>query len=389
MRAAFVVMLSASVLAGASALTRAPARDNAGAELLRIRDSDIVFYERRVAADPEGAMDRMRLGGLLLERSRFTGDERELVRAESLARESLALRTAHNASAYRLLASALMGQHRFVEALEASEQAIAADPDAAGARAMRGELLLELGRYPSADSVFGALAVRRTDPAVIARYARWLEIRGHSGEARELLERAREDAAREGAALDQLAWFDLRLGDLAFRYGDFGRAHEHLSRGLGAFPGDWRLLALGARLELAEGRPTRAIVYGDSSLALHLDPATLAVTGDAWLSLGDSAQAESYFTALEHAAGSAPRGGYHRAWYLALLDHDRRVPEVLEAVTRDLTTRTDVYGWDLFAWALHKSGRQNEARIAIEHALATGCKDPQILAHARAIMEAP
>jgi len=387
MRAAFIVILSASALAGASALTRAPARDNAGPELLRIRDSDIVFYERRVAADPQGAMDRMRLGSLLLERSRFTGDERELLRAEALARESLALRTAHNAAAYRLLASALLGEHRFVEALEASEEAIAADPEAVGARAMRGEILLELGRYPAADSVFGSLAVQRTDPAVIARYARWEEIRGRSGAARLLLERARSDAAREGAAIDQLAWFDLRLGDLAFRYRDFDQAREHMARGLAAFPGDWRLLALGARLALAEGHPRRAITYGDSSLALHLDPATLAVTGDAWLALGDSVQAESYFNALEHAAGSAPRGGFHRAWYLALLDHDRRVPEVLNAVTRDLATRTDVYGWDLLAWALHKSGRESEARTAIERAIATGCQDPQILAHARAIME--
>jgi len=61
MRAALIVILSASALAGASALTRAPARDNAGPELLRIRDSDIVFYERRVAADRQGAGQCLRL----------------------------------------------------------------------------------------------------------------------------------------------------------------------------------------------------------------------------------------------------------------------------------------------------------------------------------------
>jgi tetratricopeptide (TPR) repeat protein len=388
-RAGFIALLSASVLAVASALSRAPARDTAGAELIQIRDADIEFYERRVAADPQGAMDRMRLGGLLLERARYTGAEHELERAESLARESLALRTAHNAAAWRLLASALLGQHRFVEALAAAEELIAADPDAIGARAMRGEILLELGRYISADSVFGALAVRRTDPAVGTRYARWMEIRGRAGEARALLERARRDAEEGGAPLDHLAWFDLRLGELAFRYGNFSLAREYLAQGLRAFPSDWRLLALAARIELAESRPSRAVAFGDSSLAVHMDPSTLATVGDAWLELGDSVQAESYFKALESAAGSAPRGGFHRAWYLALLDHDRRVPEVLEAVKRDLASRSDVYGWDLLAWALHKSGRSADARVAIVRALASGTRDPLVMAHARAILEAP
>ena len=384
-----VVLTVASAAVAASAVTRSPAvARTAGAELLRIRGADIEFYERRVAADPQGALDRMRLGSLLVEQSRYTGDERGLIRAESLARESLALRTAHNAGALRLLASALLGQHRFTEALEASEELLAADPESSGARAMRGEILLELGRYPAADSVFGSLAVRRTDPAVSVRYARWLEIRGHAGEARRLLEEARTEAARGGAGADQLAWFDLRLGDLAFRYGNRAEAGKRASQGLAVFPEDWRFLALAARVALAGHRAKRAITLGDSSLALHLDPATLATVGDAWLAAGDSAQAESYFKALEAAAGSAPSGGFHRAWYLALLDHQRRVNQVLEAVTQEIAVRPDVYGWDLLAWARYHDGQVQAARAAVDSALAVGTMDPQVLAHARAIREA-
>ncbi|HKP29820.1 MAG TPA: tetratricopeptide repeat protein [Gemmatimonadales bacterium] len=372
----------------ASARSRSPARAGAaGAELLRIREADIAFYARRVVADRQGALDRTRLGALLLEQSRYTGDERALIRAESLARESLALRTAHNAGAWRLLVSALLGQHRFTAALEASEQLLAIDPDSPGARATRGEILLELGRYQAADSVFGSLAIRRNDPAVSPRYARWLEIRGHGGEARRLLEQSRDDATRGGASADQLAWFDLRLGDLAFRYGKRVEALDHVERGLAVFPGDWRFLALAARIELARHRAKRAITLGDSSLALHLDPATLATVGDAWLAEGDSAQADSYFKALEGASGTAPSGGFHRAWYLALLDHNQRVPMVLQALTREITARPDAYGWDLLAWARYRAGQIPAAREAIDSALAIGTGDPLILGHARAIRE--
>src|SRR6185369_17393525 len=111
---------------------------------------------------------------------------------------------------------------------------------------------------------------------------------------------------------------------------------------------------------------------------------TLALVGDAWRRRGNSTQAEQYYRALE-AAAQGPRGGFHRAWYLALLDHDRRVPEVLAAVTRDLETRRDVYGYDLLAWALFKSHRIPEAQATMRSALAWGTEDPLLHDHARAI----
>ena len=201
-------------------------------------------------------MDRMRLGGLLLERARYTGDERDLARAESLARESLALRTAHNASACRLLAVGAPGSAPLRRGAGGGRGTRSPRTPMPSVRARSGaRSCSSWAAIAAADSVFGALAVRRTDPAVSARYARWLEIRGHAGDARELLERARRGRrARRGASLDQLAWFDLRLGDLALSLRQLPLARQHAERGLSdAFPGDWRLLALAARIELADG----------------------------------------------------------------------------------------------------------------------------------------
>ena len=149
-------------------------------------------------------------------------------------------------------------------------------------------------------------------------------------------------------------------------------------------PDDWRLLAARARLALATRNFNLAVALGDSSLARHLDPATHAAVGDAWLARGDTTVAEDYYRAME-AATRAPRGGFHRAWYLALLDHGRRIPEILAAVQTDLESRKDVYGYDLLAWALFKSGRRAEAGQAMAAALAWGSEDPQLLAHAAAI----
>ena len=75
-------------------------------------------------------------------------------------------------------------------------------------------------------------------------------------------------------------------------------------------------------------------------------------------------------------------GPYHRAWSLFLLDHDREVPRVLGNVEAELRTRRDIYGYDLLAWALHKSGRDAEARAPMARALSLGTRDAMLYFHA-------
>ena len=76
---------------------------------------------------------------------------------------------------------------------------------------------------------------------------------------------------------------------------------------------------------------------------------------------------------------------YHRAWSLFLLDHGRRVSEVLAKAQEELHTRQDIYGYDVVAWALHASGRDREAREAMNHALALGTQDAMLFYHAAVI----
>ncbi len=115
------------------------------------RDADLEFYRARAMRDPTGAMDELRLAALHLQRARERGTPADLEQAEASARRSLANRTAHNGEAYRALALALVGQHRFDEARAAAESLLATDPSAVSARSLLGEILLELGEYPAAD----------------------------------------------------------------------------------------------------------------------------------------------------------------------------------------------------------------------------------------------
>lgn len=348
----------------------------------RIAESNITFYEARVARDPYGARDRVRLAALYLARARELGSEPDLRRAEALARESRRIRSRRNPDAASVLAGTLMAQHRFSEAEAIMREAIADDPEDIVARATLGEIALELGRYPEADSLFGSVALRREDPSIGPRYARWLELHGRSGEARALLERVR--ARLDGGFRvppQQLAWIDLRLGELAARNGRPDLAERAFRRGLALVPGDPALLTTLARLRGYDGDWNSAVALAEEALEVRFDPAILALLAEGYQALGDTMRAEDFVGAMSVAVSQQP-GGFHRGWALFLLDHGGNPAELLIRAEAEHQMRHDVYGHDLMAWALYRTGDSEAARAYADSALVLGTRDATLYYHA-------
>jgi tetratricopeptide (TPR) repeat protein len=226
------------------------------------------------------------------------------------------------------------------------------------------------------------LLTSRGDLAVAPRYARGEELRGRPAEARRLLREARDEASRRhGMPAAQIAWFHWRLGDLALRQGRLREAETELEAGLAAAPDDHRLLEALARAAAARGRWSEAIEYGERAIARTLDPATLGLLYQLYAASGDSAKAEEYYRAMSITVLGQPET-FHRLWGLFLLDRGREVPTVRARAEREIEVRRDVYGWDLLAWALYRSGRPSEAREKMRHALALGTRDASLFYHA-------
>ena len=203
-----------------------------------------------------------------------------------------------------------------------------------------------------------------------------------------MLTAARDDAmSRRDVASETKAWFNLRVADLELRAGRFNAAESALRAGLAIEPDDPRLFAAMARLAAARRDPRHVITWGERAIGLQLDPATLGLVGDAYAALGDTAKSTEYFHTLEVAVSAQP-GAYHRAWSLYLLDHDLRVDEVLRKAQDELVDRKDIYGYDLVAWALHKSGREQDAATMMRQALKLNTPDPLLERHAAEISRA-
>jgi tetratricopeptide (TPR) repeat protein len=383
-----VIAIAAAVVAVASRPTEVTAKDTTPMPTeTEVRDADIEFWSKRADEDPHSAADRSRLALLLLQRGRETGNFEDFERAEAVARQSLALREAHNGATYSILASALLARHEFTGALAAAKELMAIDPEDPGHVALLAEIQLELGDYEAVKAHIPALRRTGNRPTVAARYARILELTGQLDAAERVLHGTIGRLKTVDPTPEQRAWFDYRLGEIALKRGRLDRADSLFHAGLATFPSDYRILGALGRLELARKQWRRAIDFGGSAIAIQLDPATLGAMSEAYAQLGDSVRAKEFAQAMRTSALSQP-GPIHRAWGLFLLDHDQEISTVLAKALGELTTRRDVYGYDLVAWALHKSGRDDEARTMMAKALAQGTEDATLSFHAGMIERA-
>ena len=346
------------------------------------RDRNIALFANAVKQDPASAGFHAQLALQYLQRGRETGSVSDVTLAEGEARASLALRTGNNGAAFATLAEALLEQHRFEEAGRVVRQLVAGNPDVPVYHAMLGEVELELGNYAEAKRAFDAIPREERSLVISTRLARLAEIQGDTASARVRLDRAAAVAMADGSMpTEQRAWFQLRVGDFQLRHGALVAADSALRRGLGISPEDYRLLGAMARLQAVQGRWESAIEYGDRSIAIVLDPATVGLVGDAYAALGDTAKAREYVRTMETAVRLQP-GAFHRAWSLFLLDHGLRISAVHQNVRAELRTRRDIYGHDLLGWALYKRGRFAEARAELAHAMAQGTQDAVLFYHA-------
>lgn len=345
------------------------------------RADQIRVWSVALAQDPVSALALGHLAALHLQRARETGNDADYLRAEEYARRSLGLRINRNGPTFVTLAAALVAQHRFQEAEQVAKDLVTFDATIPEYRSQLGEIEMELGHYDVARAYFDSLYSVRTNLSIAPRLARWAEMNGNTPYARSLLAAALADASTQrDLPREQTAWFHLRLGDIDMRNGRLRSARKLFENGLAIAPDDYRLLDAMSHLEAVTGNPGKAIDYGERGIAIKLDPATLGTIGDAYAAIGDKAKAEEYYRTMEVAVAGQP-GAYHRAWSLFLLDHGRRVPEVLANVRKEIETRTDVYGYDLLGWALHKEHRDADARAAMTEARRLGTRDATLFYH--------
>ncbi len=347
-------------------------------------DESIGRAQWMLARNPRDARAYYRLGDAYIQKARETGDAAYFDRAEQSLRNALAIHPEYGEAA-RHLAFALYSKHDFAGAVAEARRAIALSPRDGYAHGILGDAYQESGRYADAWRAYERMMELQPDFYAYSRRSGARSIRGDSDGAIADLERAIELGRAAGRERESVAWAQWQLATEHLARGDVARAEAQQLAALETYPDYHRALAGLGDVRAAQGRYDEAIALYRRARGHH---------PDARLRRRPRRSLRRRRRWRRGQEAIRPRR-VHRPAQLAqrrrstTASSPRSTPTTTSSSTRrstwrerELEVRTDVYAWDLLAWALYKNGRPAEAAAAMAQALALGTRDSRLYFHA-------
>ncbi len=370
----------------------------AGADRLSAQQSPtdrlIRSLQSRVKMYPQDYAGYDQLGAAYIQKGRETGDATYYELAKVSLGKSLDLvnNDPAAASAKTHMAVVAMAEHRFEDALQWAEDALALGSGDPSPWAIVGDAHTDLGQYEAAQATYGKLRDLNQEGRPLSgvsyerdsRLAYLRFIFGDPKSAVELMRNAIQTAMVLHMPAENIAWSDYQLGEICFKSGDLTGAEQAYQAGLAADPNSYRNLAGLAEVRTAQRRYQDAIDLDQRAIAAIPYPMFAASLYDLYLKVGRPADAEKQHDLIEFIGNLNPINQrlFYRDLALFYADHDMKLKESLELAQEELKVRQDIYTWDIMAWVLYKNGRVQEAEAAIAKALRMGTKDALLYFHA-------
>ena len=368
-----------------------------------------------VSAHPGEAGGYAGLGAAFFQRARETGDVEDYQLAEQALTHSLDLVSTDLSATAPLesMAEVCMGEHRFREALDYAQRALALGSGDISAFAIVGDAYADMGEYEKAGTAYsrlsgdsnsgivgnlhagqdaGASASAMPNPPADPReaYAQhtrtaYLQfIAGDTTAAIKGMETSIGEGVESHLPSENLAWLYYELGEFRLQAGEVQPAADAYLTALTIHPGDYRALAGLGKVRAQQGEYRQAVTLYQSAIAIVPMPMYVAELGDLLAKNGDVTGAEKQYKLVEYIGllGHINQVLHNRDLALFYADHDRNLGEALALAHKEFEVRSDIYTWDALAWALYKNGKLAEADEAMSHALRLGTRDPMLLFHA-------
>lgn len=388
-RIAAVGALTAALLAGGAVLyTRhsppeATSLSGGGAPAAAPVATDLPGAIRRLqqtlTATPTDWQSWAALGSAYVQQGRITADPTYYPKALGALQRSLRLDTAENFAAMTGMGALAAARHDFSGAVRWAEKAQHINAYNAQIYGVKGDALIELGRYPDGFRAIQRMADLRPDTSSLARASYVWELRGNLPRARYLLERALDDATSPA----DVAFCRYYLGELAWNAGDPRAASVQYGQGLRADPSYRPLLEGRAKTEAALGDTTAALRDYRMVTAVLPQPQYLIELGDLYASLGAKRDATATYTVVGAEEQLLRANGVNTDLELSLYDTDHGRPaEGLAKASAEWRRRHSILVADALAWALHANGRNREALGYSKRARALGMRNALFFFHA-------
>ena len=347
--------------------------------------AEIARLQALVATDPTDADAQRDLGFALLQRVRETADP-SLYAPAAEAFDTARRLAPDDAQVLAGIGGLQLGKHQFADALETGRQAVAMSPNLAAARAVVVDALVELGRYDDADAAAAEMLAVRADLSTLARVSYIAELHGKLDVALTAMQQA---AATAGLAPENVAFVDALLGNLLVATGDSRAAADAYARALTLVPAHAPSLAAEGRLAVGAGDLHGAMSLFQRAADILPLPEYVIALADAQQAAGRTDDAARNIKLARAEIQLFQASGVIVDVDLALFEADHGDPTAALAFAKEGYAATPtVRAADAMAWALHRLGRDTEAKKRSDEALRLGSRDPLLRYHAGAIAAA-
>lgn len=326
-----------------------------------------------------------RLASAYIRLARENGDFSLNSKADEAVNRALAIQP-DDLNALKLKTSLHLTFHRFPEALELAAGLIKENPNDAFLYGALTDADVELGNYEEAVKNVQKMVDLRPN---MSSYARVSHVRSLYGDTEGAIE-AMRIAAKIADPDDReaQAWCYVHLGNEFYKAGQYRPAEIQYETALKIFPDYYFALAGKGQARAAAGDYEMAVRFLKQAQDRVPLTETIIALGDLYQKTGDSDKAREQFTLVEIIEQKLGVTNDQRRLALFWADHDLKLDEALEAVSREHAIRRDVYTADIFAWCLYKKERFQEAKTAILEALRLKNKDARVFYHAGLIEKA-
>lgn len=376
------VVLAASI-ATAAAQTLRPNALLAGADTPAQRK--IALAQAAIARNPKHAQAHADLALALTQRARETADPVYYQQAEAAVQAALAI-TPDHFEARKVRAWALLGQHRFAEALTLATALNRQVPDDLMVYGILTDAHIELGHYDQAEtSAQWMLDLRPGNIPALTRAAYLRELFGDIEGALELMRAAVNRMPFQET--EDRAWVLTQVGHLELVRRQPAAAEQALEAALALFPNYHYALGTLAEVRTAQGRHRDAALLQRQRYEVAPHPENLFELAEAQARAGMRAEAAKSYAQFEAGARAEMRGddNANRELIAYWAGAGKKPAEALKLAEQEIARRGDVYTREAYAWALFKNGRRTEAKREIAKALAVGVQHPRLLERAAAI----
>ncbi len=391
MRLCRLVLVAAVTAGSAQALSAQPrqAEPTAVAGMESPAERKMAIARKKIARDPKHYHGYNELALALTQRARETADPVFYQQADEAVRTSLAL-SPDNFEGLKVRTWALLGQHRFSEALALATALNTRVPDDLMVYGMLTDANIELGKYDDAEKAAQwMLDLRPGNIPALTRTAYLRELFGDIDGAIELMRAAIGRLPYQET--EDRAWVLTQIGHLELIGQRPGEAERAIAQALDLFPNYHYALGALAEVRTAQKRYREAAELQQQRYSAAPHPENLFELAEAQARAGMSAAAAKTYTAFEAGARAEMSGedNANRELISYLVGAGRKPADGLALAQREIARRGDVYTREAYAWALFKNGKRAEARKEIAAVLAVGVQHPRVLERAALIQGTP